>query len=42
MQAVIDANIFPPLLSLLANAEFNIKRDVAWAVSNAIASASEE
>ena len=42
MQAVISANIFPPLLLLLSNAEFKIKKEAAWAVSNAIASGSEE
>jgi importin subunit alpha-1 len=35
LQAAIDANIFPPLIDLLANAEFDIKKEAAWALSNA-------
>ena len=34
MQAVIDANIIPPLLALLSNAEFEVKKEAAWAISN--------
>ena len=34
MQAVIDANIIPPLVALLTNAEFEIKKEAAWAISN--------
>lgn len=34
-QAVIEANIVPPLLYLLQNAEFDIKKEAAWAISNA-------
>lgn len=32
---MIDANIIPPLVSLLATAEFDIKKEAAWAISNA-------
>lgn len=32
---MINANIIPPLLSLLANVEFDVKKEAAWAVSNA-------
>ena len=35
LQAVIDANIIPPLVSLLGTAEFDIKKEAAWAISNA-------
>ena len=35
LQAVIDANIIPPLVALLGNAEFDIKKEAAWAISNA-------
>jgi importin subunit alpha-1 len=35
VQAVIDANIIPPLVQLLATAEFDIKKEAAWAISNA-------
>jgi hypothetical protein len=34
-QAIIDANIIPPLVALLATAEFDIKKEAAWAISNA-------
>ena len=34
-QAIIDANIIPPLIHLLGNAEFDIKKEAAWAISNA-------
>ncbi|KAG4913854.1 hypothetical protein JHK82_054441 [Glycine max] len=33
-QAVIDANIIPPLVGFLLRAEFDIKEDVAWAIFN--------
>ena len=35
IQAVIDANIIPPLVQLLSYAEFDIKKEAAWALSNA-------
>ena len=35
IQAVIDAEIVPPLVSLLGTAEFDIKKEAAWALSNA-------
>ncbi len=35
IQAVLDANILPPLVHLLATAEFDIKKEAAWALSNA-------
>jgi hypothetical protein len=31
----MDANIIPPLIHLLATAEFDIKKEAAWAISNA-------
>ena len=34
LQAVIEANIISPLVHLLQNAEFDIKKG-AWAISNA-------
>ncbi|XP_022745803.1 importin subunit alpha-2-like isoform X4 [Durio zibethinus] len=34
-QAVIEANIIAPLVHLLQNAEFDIKKEAAWAISNA-------
>jgi len=42
VQAVIDANIIPPLLFLLENADFNIKREAAWAISNATSGVDDE
>ena len=35
IQAVIEANIIPPLINLLMNAEFDIRKEAAWAISNA-------
>lgn len=35
IQAVIDANLFPPLINMLSVAEFDIKKEAAWAISNA-------
>ncbi|CAN1219649.1 Importin subunit alpha-2 [Linum perenne] len=34
-QCVIEANIIGPLVHLLQNAEFDIKKEAAWAISNA-------
>lgn len=42
IQAVIDANIIPPLVALLASAEFDIKKEAAWAVSNATSGGTAE
>jgi importin subunit alpha-6/7 len=39
---VIEANIFGPLVSLLQNAEFDIKKEAAWAISNATSGGSHE
>ncbi len=35
LQTVVDAGIVPPLIHLLATAEFDIKKEAAWAISNA-------
>jgi hypothetical protein len=42
LQAIIDANIIPPLVSLLATAEFDIKKEAAWAISNATSGGTHE
>ena len=42
VQAVIDAQIIPPLIQLLANAEFDIQKEAAWAISNATSGGSHE
>ncbi|CAL9242812.1 unnamed protein product [Arabidopsis halleri] len=34
-QSVIDANLIPPLVNLAQNAEFEIKKEAVWAISNA-------
>ena len=42
LQAVIDAQIFPSILSLLSNAEFNIKKEALWAIANATSRGTDE
>jgi importin subunit alpha-1 len=32
---VIDANLIPPLIDILQNADFKIKKEACWAISNA-------
>jgi importin subunit alpha-1 len=39
---VIDSSIIPPLIDLLTNAEFDIKKEAAWAISNATSGGSAE
>ncbi|KAG7588557.1 Armadillo [Arabidopsis suecica] len=34
IQMVIKANLIAPLVNLLQNAEFDIKKEAAWAISN--------
>ncbi|KAL0412891.1 UNVERIFIED_CONTAM: Importin subunit alpha-4 [Sesamum radiatum] len=41
-QAVIQADIIPPLVQLLQHAEFEIKKEAAWAISNATSGGSPE
>lgn len=41
-QAVIEAGIIAPLVQLLDNAEFDIKKEAAWAVSNATSGGTNE
>jgi len=41
-QAVIESNIIAPLVYLLQNAEFEIKKEAAWAISNATSGGSHE
>ncbi|KAF3453081.1 hypothetical protein FNV43_RR03515 [Rhamnella rubrinervis] len=41
-QAVIEANIIQPLVHLLQHAEFDIKKEAAWAISNATSGGSHE
>lgn len=42
MQAVIEAGLIPPLVNLLQNAEFDIKKEAAWAISNATSGGTHE
>ncbi|OZJ05618.1 Importin subunit alpha [Bifiguratus adelaidae] len=35
IQAVIDANLIPPLINILATADFKTKKEACWALSNA-------
>ena len=35
IQAVVDAELIPPLVAMLGEAEFDIKKEAAWAISNA-------
>ena len=39
---VIDANIIQPLAHLLAMAEFDIRKEAAWAISNATSGGTQE
>ncbi|WMV12147.1 hypothetical protein MTR67_005532 [Solanum verrucosum] len=40
--AVIEANIILPMVHLLQNAEFDIKKEAAWAISNATSGGSND
>lgn len=42
LQAVIEASIIAPLVNLLQNAEFDIRKEAAWAISNATSGGSHE
>ena len=41
-QAIIEAGIILPLVLLLQHAEFDIKKEAAWAISNACSGGSHE
>lgn len=42
MQSVIEAGLIAPLVNLLQNAEFDIKKEAAWAISNATSGGTHE
>ena len=42
VQAVIESGIIPPLVHLLGVAEFDIKKESAWAISNATSGGTKE
>ncbi len=39
---MVDAQLLPPLINLLSTAEFDIKKEAAWAVSNATSGGSAD
>lgn len=39
---MFDANLVTPLVALLSTAEFDIKKEAAWAVSNATSGGSAD
>lgn len=42
LQAVIEAGLIGPLVNLLQTAEFDIKKEAAWAISNATSGGTQE
>lgn len=42
IQCVFDAGLVDPLVKMLSNAEFDIKKEAAWAISNATSGGSAE
>jgi hypothetical protein len=42
IQAVIDANVIPPLINVLQNADFKTKKEACWAISNATSGGLQE
>lgn len=42
IQAVIASGIIAPLVQLLDSAEFDIKKEAAWAISNATSGGTNE
>jgi len=36
IQALIDAAVFPAMIKLMSTGEFEIKREICWAISNAV------
>ena len=42
IQFIIDADIFPTLIHFLSSAEFDIRKEAAWAVSNATSGGSPD
>lgn len=38
----MEAGLIPPLINLLQNAEFDIKKEAAWAISNATSGGTHE
>lgn len=41
-QAVIEAGIVGPLVNLIQSAEFDIKKEAAWAISNATSGGTDD
>jgi hypothetical protein len=42
IQEVMKANIIPPMIHILASAEFDIKKEATWAISNATSGGDKE
>ena len=42
VQAVVDSNIFPELLTIMETAEYKTRKEAAWAVLNAMASGTNQ
>jgi hypothetical protein len=42
IQSIIDANIIPPLINILQNADFKTKKEACWALSNATSGGLQE
>jgi len=42
IQAIIDANIIPPLINILQTADFKTKKEACWALSNATSGGLQE
>ncbi len=41
IQAVLDANLIPPLLKILEDGDFKTRKEAAWAISNATSGGSD-
>ena len=42
VQSIINAHLIPPLIQLLSTAEFEVRKEAAWAISNATSGGSPE
>lgn len=42
LQTVVEADLIAPLVTLLQNAEFDVKKEAAWAISNATSGGSHD
>ena len=42
LQAIVDSNIFPELLTVMEKAEYKTRKEAAWAVLNAMSSGTQQ